>query len=180
MNSRRLSIRRRTPKRSCHSPTSIEDTPVIVLLEGYLSVAGCEKFLSQDRTLFPGPCDSVGVQLKSHHHTNTNSYRIFCCGAYLCPRIHFPWTHSAGISKVLIRHIGAGRAELPGVAEQLGCGLYDALPCCEIIFCISVKVTTQTSNSAPQMGRQSYIHTHTCEECTLLLQAQERRDMVWE
>lgn len=46
-----------------YSPTSIKDTPVIVLLKRHLRVALREEFLRQDCTPFPSPCHSVGVQL---------------------------------------------------------------------------------------------------------------------
>lgn len=48
---------------SCHSPTGIKDTPVVVLLERHLSVAACKERLSEDGTLLPGPGRPVGVQL---------------------------------------------------------------------------------------------------------------------
>ena len=48
-----------------HLPASIKDTPVIILLEGNLSVALREELLGEDCTLFPGPCHSVGVQLNN-------------------------------------------------------------------------------------------------------------------
>ena len=56
-------------KRFCvstsHLPAGIKDTPVIILLEGNLSVALREQLLGEDCTLFPGPCHSVGVQLNT-------------------------------------------------------------------------------------------------------------------
>jgi len=52
-------------KMRCHSPTSIEDTPVIILLEGHLGVALGEELLGQDRTPLPGPGHPVGVNLQT-------------------------------------------------------------------------------------------------------------------
>lgn len=55
----------------CHSPTGIKDTPVVVLLEGHLSMATCKELLSEDGTLLPGPGHPVGVQLGSAERGKT-------------------------------------------------------------------------------------------------------------
>lgn len=70
-------------------------------------------------------------------------------------------THRAGVSEVLVCHVRAGGADLPGVSKQLSCRLLNALPRGEVILCIPIKVTTQAPNPTPQVGCQAHIHTHT-------------------
>ena len=83
-----------------------------------------------------------------------------CTYVYVC--MYLCWTHSTGVSEVLVCHIRAGGADLPGVSKQLGSGLHDALSCRKVILCVSIKVSTQPSNPTPQVGRNTYIYSHTC------------------
>lgn len=77
------------------------------------------------------------------------------------------FTHVAGVTQVLLRDIRAGWANLPGVPKQLWCGLHYALPCGEVILCVSIKVPTQTTNPASQVGFQPHIHTHAFSHRTI-------------
>lgn len=83
---------------------------------------------------------------------------------FQCERACWRCTHYAGVSQVLVCHVGAGRADLPGVSKQLRSGFHDALPRGEVVLRVAVKVATQASDSTPQVGCQAHIHTHTCRK----------------
>lgn len=73
-------------------------------------------------------------------------------------------THDTWVSQVLVCHIRAGRAELPGVPKQLCSGFNDALPRGEVVLGVAIKVATQAPDLTPQVGCQAHIHTHSCRK----------------
>lgn len=82
----------------------------------------------------------------------------------LCECVCIYQTYSTGVPEILVCHIRAGGADLPRVPKQLGRGLHNPLPCCKVIFRVSIKVSTQAPNPPPKMGCQAHIHTHTLEK----------------
>lgn len=100
------------------------------------------------------------AKLICHKMLSKCSSKCLCVCVHLCECVLY-WTHSTGVSEVLVCHVRAGGADLPGVSKQLGGGLHDALSCRKVILCVSIKVSTQPSDPTPQVGRNTYIYTHT-------------------
>lgn len=57
-------------------------------------------------------------------------------------RIRIQGTHGARVTEILVLDVGTGRVDFPGIPEELGCGLHNALTRGEVILGIPVKIST--------------------------------------
>lgn len=105
-------------------------------------------------------CGHSSEKCKEKVAVSEHAWVDMCACACVCAQTVYS-THSTRISEVLVSHVRAGRADLPGVSKQLRCRLHNALSCSEVVLCIPIKVTTKPSHPTLQVGCQTHIHSHT-------------------